>query len=111
MHVFCFHIPAQLRDKLSPRKPFVSFLDMLSPGCYDVKSKRLDVSLNVLFNGVASYSIFLYLINQPRGENDDGDVLRPSPVHQLQPHSSAVDVTDQPHSSGQHLLPIVSLFS
>ncbi|KAL3513660.1 hypothetical protein ACH5RR_026377 [Cinchona calisaya] len=34
------------------------------------------------------------------GENDDGDVLRPSPVHQLEPHSSAVDVTDQPHSSG-----------
>jgi hypothetical protein len=32
MHVFCFHIPAQLREKLSPRKPLVSFLDMLSPG-------------------------------------------------------------------------------
>lgn len=26
--------------------------------------------------------------------------MRPSPVHQLEPHSSAVDVTDQPHSSG-----------
>lgn len=26
------HIPAQLREKLSPRKPLVSFLDMLSPG-------------------------------------------------------------------------------
>lgn len=34
---------------------------------------------------------------------DDGDVLRPSPVHKLFPHSSAVDVTDQPHSSGQQL--------
>ncbi|CAN1155583.1 hypothetical protein LINPERHAP2_LOCUS20484 [Linum perenne] len=32
MHVFCFHIPAQLRDKLCPRKPQVSFLDMLSLG-------------------------------------------------------------------------------
>ncbi|KAL0285938.1 UNVERIFIED_CONTAM: hypothetical protein Sradi_7159800, partial [Sesamum radiatum] len=37
------------------------------------------------------------------GENDDGDVLRPSPVHKLFPHSSAVDVTDQPHSSGRQL--------
>lgn len=28
----CFvHIPAQLREKLSPRQPLVSFLDMLSP--------------------------------------------------------------------------------
>ncbi|KAL2457079.1 Reverse transcriptase Ty1/copia-type domain-containing protein [Forsythia ovata] len=42
------------------------------------------------------------LVRTP-GENDDGDVLRPSPVHQLEPHSSAVDVTDQPHSSGQQL--------
>ncbi|CAN1273624.1 hypothetical protein LINPERPRIM_LOCUS15126 [Linum perenne] len=32
MHVFCFHIPAQLREKLCPRKPQVSFLDMLSLG-------------------------------------------------------------------------------
>ena len=29
--------------------------------------------------------------------------MRPSPVHKLFPHSSAVDVTDQPHSSGQQL--------
>ncbi len=29
--------------------------------------------------------------------------MRPSPVYQLKPHSSAVDVTDQPHSSGQQL--------
>ena len=29
----CFvHIPAQLREKLSPRQPLLSFLDMLSPG-------------------------------------------------------------------------------
>lgn len=29
----CFvHIPAQLIEKLSPRQPLVSFLDMLSPG-------------------------------------------------------------------------------
>ncbi|GFS28528.1 hypothetical protein Acr_07g0007650 [Actinidia rufa] len=65
------HIPAQLREKLSPRQPLLSFLDMLSP--------------------------------EAPGENGDGDVLRPSPVHQLEPHSSAVDVTDQPHSSGQQL--------
>lgn len=40
--------------------------------------------------------------------------MRPSPVHQLEPHSSAVDVTDhtlQASSFAQHLLPIVSLFS
>lgn len=34
--------------------------------------------------------------------------MRPSPVHQLEPHSSAVDVTDQPHSSGQLLCPASS---
>lgn len=59
----CFvHILAQLREKLSSRQALVSFLDMLSPnidGCYDVKSKRLDVSLNVLFNEVTSYFPFL----------------------------------------------------
>ncbi len=30
--VLFIHIPAQLREKLSPRKPLVSLLDMLSPG-------------------------------------------------------------------------------
>lgn len=34
--------------------------------------------------------------------------MRPSPVHQLEPHSSAVDVTDQPHSSGQQPCPTSS---
>lgn len=34
--------------------------------------------------------------------------MRPSPVHQLEPHSSAVDVTDQPHSSSQQLCPASS---
>lgn len=29
--------------------------------------------------------------------------MRPSPIQKLFPHSSAVDVTDQPHSSGQQL--------
>lgn len=56
------HILAQLREKLSSRQALVSFLDMLSPNidrCYDVKSKRLDVSLNVLFNEVTSYFPFL----------------------------------------------------
>lgn len=59
----CFvHILAQLREKLSSRQALVSFLDMLGPNidrCYDVKSKRLDVSLNVLFNEVTSYFPFL----------------------------------------------------
>ncbi|CAK9157737.1 unnamed protein product [Ilex paraguariensis] len=35
------------------------------------------------------------------GENDDEGVMWPSPVHQLERHSSAVDVTNQPHSLGQ----------
>ena len=34
--------------------------------------------------------------------------MRPSPVHQLEPHSSAVDVTDQPHPLGQQLCPASS---
>lgn len=34
--------------------------------------------------------------------------MRPSPVHQLELHSSAVDVTDQPHSSGQQPCPASS---
>ena len=34
--------------------------------------------------------------------------MRPSPVYQLEPHSSAVDVTDQPHSLGQQLCPASS---
>lgn len=33
------HIPAQLREKLSPRKPLVSFLDMLSPGIDAMKNE------------------------------------------------------------------------
>uniref|UniRef100_A0A2N9FRH9 Reverse transcriptase Ty1/copia-type domain-containing protein n=1 Tax=Fagus sylvatica TaxID=28930 RepID=A0A2N9FRH9_FAGSY len=50
----------------------------------------------------------LFIFLRTPGENGDGDVLRPSPVHQLEPHSSAVDVTDQPHSSGQQLCPASS---
>ncbi|KAK8491941.1 hypothetical protein V6N11_014065 [Hibiscus sabdariffa] len=48
------------------------------------------------------------MLSPAPGENGDGDVLRPSPVHQLEPHSSAVDVTDQPHSSGQQPCPASS---
>ena len=43
-------------------KARTDFLDMLSPNidrCYDVKSKRLDVSLNVLFNEVTTDLPFL----------------------------------------------------
>jgi hypothetical protein len=50
------------------------------------------------------------------GENGNGYVLRPSPVHRLEPHSSAVYITVfrltlQASSFAQHFLPIVSLFS
>lgn len=80
MHVFCSYSCAVKRE-IVPKETTCVFLGYAQSGYrrYDVKSKRLDVSLNVLFNGGAS---FLNLINQP-GENDDGDVLRPSPVHQL----------------------------
>nr|YP_009045815.1 orf221 [Batis maritima]AIC83418.1 orf221 [Batis maritima] len=59
-----------------------------------------------MFSLMRSPHIFLNLINKPRERmNGDGDVLRPSPVHH---HSSAVDVTDQPHSSGQQPCPASS---
>jgi len=57
-----------------------------------------------MFSLMRSPHIFFNLINQPAPwENGDGDVLRPSPVHQLSPHSSAVDVTDPLWTSGQQL--------
>lgn len=66
MHVFCSYSCA-VKRKIVPKATSCVFLGYAQSGyrCYDVKSKRLDVSLNVLFNGVASY-IFLNLINHPR---------------------------------------------
>lgn len=109
MHVFCSYSCAVQREIVPQGKATTCvFLGYAQSGyrCYDVKSKRLEVSLNVLFNDIASY--FPLPNSSAPGENGDGDVLRPSPVHQLEPHSSAVDVTDQPHSSGQQLCPASS---
>ena len=58
--VFCSYSCAVKREIVL--KARTSFLDMLSPNidrCYDVKSKRLDVSLNVLFNEVTTDFPFL----------------------------------------------------
>lgn len=66
MHVFCSYSCAVKRE-IVPKETTCVFLGYAQSGYrrYDVKSKRLDVSLNVLFNG--ALHIFLNLINQPRG--------------------------------------------
>ncbi|CAK9142455.1 unnamed protein product [Ilex paraguariensis] len=51
----------------------------------------------------------LQILMAAPGEIDDGDLLRPSPVHQLERQSSADDVTDQPHSSSQQLCSVSSV--
>lgn len=108
MHVFCSYSCAVNR-KMVPKATTCVFLGYAQSGyrCYDVKSKRLDVSLMLSLMEITKPHIFLNLMFQPLqcslqvfhslGENDDKDVLRPSPVHKLFPHSSAVDVTDQLH--------------
>ena len=55
MHVFCSYSCA-VKRKSVPKATTCVFLGYAQSGyrCYDVKSKRLDVSLNVLFNEVAS---------------------------------------------------------
>ncbi|KAK4357328.1 hypothetical protein RND71_022938 [Anisodus tanguticus] len=83
-------------------------------GCYEKKQSRCMVYLSTFvavcgsfaFGSLEEGSLFILLRDKKTsrvsnilstkapGENDDGDVLRPSPVHQLEPHSSAVDVTD-----------------
>lgn len=56
MHVFCSYSCA-VKIKNVPKATTCVFLGYAQSGyrCYDVKSKRLDVSLNALFNEVASY--------------------------------------------------------
>ncbi|KAK4370138.1 hypothetical protein RND71_009613 [Anisodus tanguticus] len=57
------------------------------------KFKELNVKNNKFEGPIpASYSKLSFSSFDAPGKNDDGDVLRPSPVHQLEPHSSAVDV-------------------
>ena len=64
MHVFCF--PAQLREKLSLRKPLLSFLDMLSPGIDAMTWNPRDSMYPWMFSLMRSPHIFLNLINPPR---------------------------------------------
>lgn len=56
MHVFCSYSYAVKRE-IAPKETTCVFLGYAQSGYrrYDVKSKRLDVSLNVFFNGGASY--------------------------------------------------------
>lgn len=61
------HIPAQLREKLSPRKPLVSFLDMLSPGIDAMTWNPRDSMYPWMFSLMGALHIFLNLINKPRG--------------------------------------------
>lgn len=61
------HIPAQLREKLSPRKPLVSFLDMLSPGIDAMTWNPRDSMYPWMFSLMGALPIFLNLINKPRG--------------------------------------------
>lgn len=46
-----------VKRKIVPKATTCVFLGYVQSGyrCYDVKSKRLDVSFHVLFNEVASY--------------------------------------------------------
>lgn len=60
MHVFCSYSCAVKREIVLKASTCVFFGYAQSEyRCYDVKSKRLDVSLNVLFNEVTSYFPFL----------------------------------------------------
>lgn len=68
MHVFCSYSCAVNR-KIVPKATTCVFLGYAQSGyrCYDVKSKRLDVSLMLSLMEMESPHIFLNLINQPRG--------------------------------------------
>lgn len=68
MHVFCSYSCAVNR-KIVPKATTSVFLGYAQSGyrCYDVKSKRLDVSLMLSLMEMESPHIFLNLINQPRG--------------------------------------------
>lgn len=113
MHVFCSYSCAVKRE-IVPKETTCVFLGYAQSGYrrYDVKSKRLDVSLNVLFNGGAS---FLNLINQPRGrmmmEMYCGLLLFINSNRILLQLMLRISLTLQASSFAQHLLPIVSLFS
>ncbi|KAK4412046.1 hypothetical protein Salat_2976100 [Sesamum alatum] len=93
-HFILLHESALHARNRSIPKPFVLPLGWPLPATRTINRKIVPKATTCVFLGYAQSG---------PGENDDGDVLRPSPVHKLFPHSSAVDVTDQPHSSGQQL--------
>lgn len=110
----CFvHIPAQLREKLSPRQPLLSFLDMLSPGIDAMTWNPRDSMYPWIFSFMGSLHIFLNLINKPRGvmEMYCGLLLFIKSNLILLQLMLRISLTLQASSFAQHLLPIVSLFS
>lgn len=68
MHVFCSYSSAVNRQ-IVPKATTCVFLGYAQSGyrCYDVKSKRLDVSLMLSLMEMESPHLFLNLINKPRG--------------------------------------------
>ena len=109
------HIPAQLREKLSPRQPLLSFLDMLSPGIDAMTWNPRDSMYPWMFSLMGSPHIFLNLIKKPRGrmvmEMYCGLLLFINSNLILLQLMLRISLTLQASSFAQHLLPIVSLFS
>lgn len=100
-----------------PKATTCVFLGYAQSGyrCYDVKSKRLDVSLMLSLMEMESPHIFLNLINQPRGrmmiEMYCGLLLFINFFLILLQLMLRISLTLQASSFAQHFLPIVSLFS
>lgn len=116
MHVFCSYSCAVNR-KIVPKATTCVFLGYAQSGyrCYDVKCKRLDVSLMLSLMEMESPHIFLNLINQPRGrmmmEMYCVLLLFINFFLILLQLMLRISLTLQASSFAQHFLPIVSLFS
>lgn len=107
MHLFCSYSCAVKRE-IVPKATTSVFLGYAQSGyrCYDVKSKRLDVSKK------GSPHIFLNLKNkQKRMEMYCGLLLFINSNLILLQLMLRISLTLQASSFAQHLLPIVSLFS
>lgn len=111
MHVFCSYSCAVNR-KIVPKATTCVFLGYAQSGyrCYDVKSKRLDVSLMLSLMEMESSHIFLNLINQPRGrmmmEMYCGLLLFINFFLILLQLMLRISLTLQASSFAQHFLPI-----
>lgn len=114
MHVFCSYSCAVNRQ-IVPKATTCVFLGYAQSGYrwYDVKSKRLHLSL--MLSLMESPHIFLNLINQPRGrmmmEMYCGLLLFINSNLILLQLMLRISLTLQASSFAQHFLPIVSLFS